>query len=153
MNFKELATHSIGLNREFESFWKSVDVDDFVKNITNNEIVLLKELIIKRIDVLNSFEILCRVDFDGAKEILLRRYLGKGVNLYSKFGGVTYELSTILDDIVEIHGLESLKNILKVNEIDLDKLRDEQVILSLANALNLSFEETQVWLNKEVIFT
>ena len=100
-----------------------------------------------------SNSILCRVDFDGAKEILLRRYLGKGVNLYSKFGGVTYELSTILDDIVEIHGLESLKNILKVNEIDLDKLRDEQVILSLANALNLSFEETQVWLNKEVIFT
>ena len=153
MNFNELATHSIELNREFESFWKSVDVDDFVKNITKNEIVLLKELIIKRIDVLNSFEILCRVDFDGAKEILLRRYLGKGVNLYSKFGGVTFELSTILDDIVEIHGLESLKNILKVNEIDLDKLRDEQVILSLANALNLSFEETQAWLNKEVIFT
>ena len=146
MNFKNIAIESLEIEKKRASFWRNCDKEKLAQEITAEEIALLKELIIGRVDVLNSFELLCRVDKEEAISVLIRCYLGKGVCLYSKFGGTRFELSTILDDIVELYGKESLRNILKLDAIDKSKLVDEQVLLSFSEALDLDIEETKKWL-------
>jgi DNA-directed RNA polymerase alpha subunit len=109
---------------------------------------VLCNLIISRIDILNSFELLVRLDPDRALRVLTRCYLGKGVSPDTKHGGYESELSIMLDDIVEISGEPTLRKLVKLN-IDEETMKDKRVIRSFCDALSLDAEiEFLHWLEE-----
>lgn len=105
----------------------------------------LENLLLLRIEVLSAFELLVRLNPERAQAILLRRYLGRGVSPDRKFGGYEFELSTMLDDLVEIAGKNSLVGIVRSNLFDPEKLEDPRVVQSLAGALDCEPDEIPHW--------
>ncbi len=106
---------------------------------------LLEALILRRVEVLPSFELLLTVDPGRGSSLLLRRYLGQGVNVDGKFGGYEFELATMLDDLVELGPTMSLDALVQSDQFDLGKLQDPRVRRAFAEALSLEPTEVQDW--------
>ena len=98
---------------------------------------LLCRLIIARIFPANAFEFLVKADLDAAFEMLLRRYVGKGVCPDTKFGGYQFELSTMLTDLVETQGETSLYRLLQHANFNRDLFSDQRLLDSIYKALDI----------------
>jgi len=105
----------------------------------------LERLILLGIEVLNAFELLVRIDPARAVELLLRRYLGRGVSPDTKFGGYEFELSTMVDDLVEIQGEGALAELVASERFDPGKLDDPRVLRSFSEALSCEPDEVRTW--------
>ena len=138
--FQSLIRTALKLNQEFINYWHSVDLNELAKNLTVEDAPMLEELILKRIEVLNLFELLLKIDPGRAKNILVRRYLGESVSPDTKFGGFEFELSTMLDDYNEILGEKALVDLINHPEIEIRRLKDTRVLRSLTEALDFNDE-------------
>jgi hypothetical protein len=105
----------------------------------------LEQLIAHRIEVLNAFEFLVRLAPKRAADMLLRLYLGRGVSPDTKFGGYEFELSTMVDDLVELAGEAALTSLVKSDRFDPDKLEDPRVQRCFSEALSCEPEDVLQW--------
>src|SRR5262249_38046504 len=98
---------------------------------TAEDILLLKELIISRIYPLNVFGLLVRLDRASAIEVLLRRYVGRGVDPDTKFGGYQFELAGMLTDLVDVRGEAALRDLVQHHDFNPTVLEDSRVKASI----------------------
>lgn len=141
--FCKIAQEALKINESIYSFWNEftdLSVNTCSKEVIEATIVLLKEMILKRIEVVNCFELLIRLNVDEALDILESRYLGNKVCLYTKFGGVQNELGLMLSDYVEIRGENSFLNEVLQRYLSSEKLNDPRVISAFCEALDLEGE-------------
>lgn len=105
----------------------------------------LEQLILLRVEVLNAFELMVRLDPKRSARLLLRLYLGRGVSPDTKFGGYEFELSTMVDDLVEFEGAEALAELVRSARFDPSKLDDPRVARSFSEALSCEPDELRQW--------
>lgn len=115
-------------------------------SLTPEDVRLLKTLIVSRIYPINAFGLLVAADPLGAMEMLLSRYVGRGVDPDRKFGGYVFELSSMLTDLVESQGESRLRQLLEHPSFNKALLTDERVISSIGEALGMERPETQNWI-------
>jgi len=126
--------------------WRSLSVPDIATCCSKDDISLLRDLIRSRIYPINAFELLARIDLSSAMQALLRWYLGKGVSPDTKFGGYTFELSTMLDDLNEIAGENALRQLIHLDSFDRDRLDDPRVREAFCDALDIAPQDFNGWL-------
>lgn len=97
---------------------------------------LLEQLVIHRIAVTKSFELLVRLDPERAVTLLCRRYLGKNVNPDRKFGGYESELESMLADLAEVGG-DWLVALVRTDAFDEAKMQDPRVVASFCEVLKV----------------
>lgn len=136
----------LGAHDALLEVWRSLSVPDVARCCTGADIELLRQLIKSRIDPLNAFELLAQVDVSSAMQALLGWYLGKGVDPDTKFGGYTFELSTMLDDLYEIAGEDALRQLIHMDAFDRNRLDDPRVREAFCDALDIAPQEFAVWL-------
>jgi hypothetical protein len=139
-NLFNLATKAIDAHNKLEHFWKNVDLSDTTSIDNDSLIPILMELIVRRIEIVNSFELLTKISPDEALKVLERRYLGKNVSPYRKFGGFQNELSLMLSDYLEIRGTECFKTEILLNPKFKSKFSDPNVIEAMCDALDVESE-------------
>lgn len=79
-------------------------------------------------------------------QALIHWYLGKGVHPDNKFGGYTFELSTMLDDLREIAGEYALWQLIHLDAFDRNRLDDPRVREAFCDALDISQQDFGDWL-------
>ena len=126
--------------------WRSLSFPDVARCCSSADIELLQQLIKSRIDPLNAFEMLVRIDPRTAMQALIHWYLGKGVHPDNKFGGYTFELSTMLDDLREIAGEYALWQLIHLDAFDRNRLDDPRVREAFCDALDISQQDFGDWL-------
>lgn len=112
------------------------------------DVPLLRELVIRRIDVLPAFEQLVKLDAAVAREVLLDRWLGGDVDPDTRFGGFTFELTAMLDDLRQIAGEAALRAVIADPRIAPDRLADPRVLESLGQALDLAHDDVSAWIER-----
>ena len=129
---------------------QSEPLDARPSSADQNELIsLLEQLIIRRIQVTMAFELLAHLDPIKATSLVLRRYLGENVNPDRKYGGYESELDSILGDLALV-GVEHLTRLVRSPKFDCSKARDQRVVRSFCNALQLeSEEELKTWLKSQ----
>ncbi|HET6878805.1 MAG TPA: hypothetical protein VFI31_01470 [Pirellulales bacterium] len=130
--------------------WRELPVSEVAQCCTQADVGWLRELIIHRIYPVNAFELLAHIDVDSAIEALLDRYLGEAVSPDTKFGGYSFELDTMLDDLVEIAGPDALKRLVQRNGFGRKHLNDRRVTDAFADALNLDAKQWNTWLKSNL---
>lgn len=141
------ATNALDASRALLEFWRAVDVAQLSRSLTPADVDVVERLIRSRVDVLPAFEVLVRCAPTRAHAILLERYLGKDVSPDTKHGGFLSELSSMLDDLVEIEGEESLRHVFL--HVPSERLDDVRVLTAVRDALELaSIDEAREWLSK-----
>jgi len=137
---KAMARLSDDLNRANKEKRLEATSSDAMQKVIGS----LEHLILSRIDILRSFELLSSIDLNHAEQLLLRRYLG-GVCPDTKFGGYEFELCDMLDDYRLAGG--DLEALVKAPLFDRTKLGDPRVIRSFCEALDFdSANEFEDWL-------
>jgi len=130
---------------ELLAAWRQVESTARSALDTPEDVKTLKELIVRRIDIMNSFDALVRVDRAAAMEVLLSRYLGSGVDPDKKFGGYTSELAVMLDDLREAGGVAALRTLVSHVRFARELLSDRRVIEALADALEIPCDQVRDW--------
>jgi hypothetical protein len=139
--FRKAARSAIEAHQSLLESWKRLDGQDYTREASPDDVRLLKDLIIRRIYPANIFEVLARVDWDAASAILLSRYLGKGVDPDTKFGGYSFELSSLLEDYCEKGGYHAIRSLLSHPDFDRAKLSDPRVSEVLCSLLHIEPEQ------------
>lgn len=111
----------------------------------------LEAMILRRIEVANAFEWLARLDRPRATNVLLRRYLGRGVCPDNKFGGYESELSTMLEDFVEVQGIEALSELVVADRFDSEKVSDSRVARAFAEVVGCPPEDVSSWVELQQV--
>ena len=138
--FCDIAKEALKAHEAIYDFWREFQhesMNTYSKEVLDRTISLLKELIVKRIEVVNCFELLIRLNFNEALDVLESRYLGDKVCLYTKFGGFQNELELMLSDYVEIRGKNSFVNEVLKRYLSSEKLSDPKVMSAFCEALGL----------------
>lgn len=128
--------------------WQRIDPTSLAAMNTPGDIEKLTQLIIRRIYPLQAFEALARIEPSAATDMLLSRYLGVGVDPDRKFGGYSFELEAMLDDLREIAGEKALIGLVRHQQFAKDRLKDRRVLDAFAEALNIPAERVQDWAEK-----
>ncbi len=128
--------------------WRGVQEAQLVQTATPEDMLLLRDLIYRRIYPVNAFGLLVRIDQKIAIEVLLSRYLGKAVDPDSKFGGFEFELEAMLDDLHELGGAELLKRIVTHPDFEIERINDSRVRRSLSAVLHLEEQEILQWVQQ-----
>lgn len=125
---------------------RELPVAEAARNCTAADVAWLRELIIRRIYPANAFELLAHIDVNMAIEALLDRYLGEFVCPDTKFGGYSFELATMLGDLVEIAGPDALRQLLRCDGFGRKHLKDRRVIDAFSEALDIDEKQWEAWL-------
>ncbi len=104
----------------------------------------LVRLIRMRIDVLNAFELLMRIDGNRAQQVLLDLYVGKDVDPDTKYGGFTSELSIMMSDLVDFYGVKSIVQIIRSEFFDKRLLKDARFAESIVFAAEMPLDEFMI---------
>lgn len=145
--FRSAAKEAIESHDALADLWRKMPVAETAHRCGESDVALLRQLIEYRIFPVNAFELLARIDLREAYSALLSRYVGKGVSPDGKFGGYSFELSVMLDDLKEIGGEEALRGLIALDGFDRRKLTDPRVINSFSDALDIEPHEFNDWLN------
>ncbi len=149
MEFREMIQSLARLNKRMYEFWQKADIASLTKELKEEDAVLLQQLILALIEVLPLFEILLHLDPKRAKDILLRRYVGTGIDPDTKFGGYEFELSSMLDDYQKILGETKFEELFTDPGFDRDKLSDPRMKRSLMEVLNFNTErDVDKWIKQ-----
>jgi len=144
----QLAQQVLNAYDELDAFWVSNHKESIQIDFNQNEIDIIKQLILTRLDILNSFEILVKADLNEAISILNRRYFGKHVDPDTKYGGFEFEISSMLSDVVEFAGEKALINILTSEKNSTKILNDERVLRAIEEAMDFGdLDEVRSWLS------
>jgi hypothetical protein len=108
-----------------------------------------RNLVLHRIYPINAFEAVSRLSIDDALSLLLRRYAGKHAEPDGKFGGFSFELSSMLDDLFHHHGEEGLRRLISMPDFNRDALSDPRVVASFCEALDMDHNEFRNWIAGE----
>jgi predicted metal-dependent hydrolase len=127
--------------------WRQLSEQD-LSSFTLGDVDLLQRLVLSRIYPINAFAVLARLDKQAAIDVLLGRYVGNAVDPDTKFGGYTFELSSMLEDLAEAQGEESLRELLNRPNFAASRLHDPRVIAAIGDALNINSAEVVKWLNQ-----
>ena len=128
--------------------WKGVD-DQTRETFASEGVELLKQLFIARIYPVNAFAVLVKANLPAAIELLLRRYLGQGVDPDRKFGGYAFELSSMLYDLHEAHGEAGLQELIQNPRIRQALAANKRAAGAFAEALGVSEQQAREWLLKQ----
>lgn len=142
-SFRSMAAEAIESHNALSELWRKLPMPDAARHCDETDVELLHKLIKYRIYPVNAFELLARIDLDQALQALLSRYVGEGVSPDGKFGGYSFELSTMIDDLKEIAGEQALRRLISLPGFDHKKLADPRVIASFADALDIEPDEFQ----------
>jgi hypothetical protein len=146
----DLATKAIDAHKKLEHFWRDSDLSAISSMDSDSLVPVLVELIVRRIDIANPFELLIKISPDDALAILERRYLGEYVSPYRKFGGYYFELSLILSDYLEIRGKDCFISEILLNDKFKSKLSDSNAVAAICDALDMDSEaELASFIRKE----
>jgi hypothetical protein len=118
----------------------------FSTRLEPSDIPVLRELIVRRIDVLPAFSRLVILDPQAARKVLLDRWLGYGVDPDTKYGGYAFELSSMLDDLREAGGDAALREVISDPRFARERLSDPRVLDSLGFALDKTSAQVKRWL-------
>jgi len=115
--------------------------------LTDDDYCILRHLVWAKIYPVSAFSVLVKHNQDIAIEVLLSRYVGHGVDPDSGFGGLTFDLSSMLSDLVEVGGERLLKSFLHHPRFNKHFLDDPRFRESLGFALDTDLEGVQEWLS------
>ena len=128
--------------------WRGLQESD-VAEATENDVSILRELIVTRIYPVNAFGLLVRIDPDAAIEVLLSRYLGMGVDPDRKFGGFEFELETMLDDLREVCGTQKLAQLVKHARFSIELVDDLRVRRVFGEILRMAEQLVPDWIRSQ----
>jgi hypothetical protein len=148
---RDAARRAIGVNDELSEAWRNLPDADAPKVASRDDVPLLCELIKLRILPANAFGLLVRLDLEAAVEMLLRRYVGEGVDPDRKYGGFEYELSCMLRDLVEVRGPSQLRKLLTHPEFNSRLFADDRLLTSISEALDINTDQVHGWLESQEI--
>jgi hypothetical protein len=141
------ARRAIEAHDELSAQWRSSQSASICLQ-SAEDVELLKQLVLRRIDPVNAFAALCRIDKSGAIAVLLRRYIGEGVDPDRKFGGFGSELWIMLDDLCEEHGEDALRDLVHHPQFNRSALRDPRVVEAFADSLDIEVGKFPDWLKE-----
>jgi hypothetical protein len=144
-DFRQAALDAIQAQNDLLAAWQGFREN--VNMLSLEDVPILRELIERRIFVINAFEFLLSIDHSSAVNILLEVYLGKGVSPDFGYGGFAFEMSSMLSDLVRQGGEESLHRLVNQPAFNADHLRDKRFRAACADALGLTFSTLPPWLN------
>jgi hypothetical protein len=125
--------------------WRGVEELQLAQNATPEDVSLLRELIISRIYPMNAFGLMVQIDKKSAIEVLLSRYLGRGVDSDTKFGGFESELDTMLDDLWEFGGVEWIEKLVLHPDFEIERIKDPRVRRTFSEVLQLEEHQIPKW--------
>jgi hypothetical protein len=117
--------------------WRDLKPEDFASLAGGPDVGLLVRLIERRIYAVPAFGALARIDITAAREVLLSRYLGRGVDPDRKFGGYVFELASMLDELLQAGGQEALMDLIDRPSFSPERLTDRRVIEAFSEALEI----------------
>jgi len=129
--------------------WRRTPPDPLPADAGPDDVRLLRDLIIRRIYPLPAFGALVRIDPTAAVEVLLSRYVGRGVDPDRKFGGYAFELSGMLGDLAEACGEKALRDLLSHPEFNGRLLADRRFVESLAYTLDIEPDQVGKWITAD----
>jgi hypothetical protein len=138
-----LRSHDVLLNA-----WRALQDSD-IAEATEEDVDLLRSLIVSRIYPVNAFSMLVKVDQSRAIEVLLSRYLGVGVCPDRKFGGFESELGIMLDDLEEFGGRERIIQLVRHPEFAVERTEDSRVCRAFGEILNLDERLVPDWIETQ----
>lgn len=147
---RDAARQAMAADTSLSRIWRDLPVAEVAEVCTSADAAWLRELMIRRIDPVNAFELLAHIDLNAAIEALLDRHLGEGVDPDRKFGGYSSELSIMLDDLVEIAGPDALRQLLRREGFGRKHLKDRRVIEAFSEALDIDEKQWETWLNSNL---
>lgn len=130
--------------------WRELPVAEVAQCCTAADAAWLREIMIRRIYPANAFELLAHIDVNMAIEALLDRYLGEFVGPDTKFGGYSFEISTMLSDLAEIAGTDALRQLLRHDGFGRKHLQDRRVIEAFSEALDIDEKQWETWLKSNL---
>lgn len=128
--------------------WRELSESDMAE-ATRDDIGFLRSMIISRIYPVNAFELLVKIDPNAGVEVLLSRYLGRGVNPDTKFGGFESELQIMLDDLREVAGSQMIAQLVRNPDFAIQRIEDARVRRVLAQVLDMEEESIPDWVRKQ----
>lgn len=128
--------------------WRACEPGDLAALAGSDGIELLRQMVRRRIYPVNAFGALVQLDQAIAVDLLMDLYLGQGVNPDTKFGGFTFELWVMLDDLRELSGEAALRLVASDPRVNDGRLEDHRVIEAFAMALDVSDAEARQWLRE-----
>ena len=145
-SWRSAAVTAMAADESLSDTWRALNVSLEAQNATPDDVATLVELIKKRIQPVNAFDLLARIDISVASDVLYSRYLSDDVCPDSKFGGFLFELSGMLDSIVEASGRDKLLEVVKGRDCGNARLKDPRVVEAFTDALDIPFEGFNAWL-------
>jgi hypothetical protein len=129
--------------------WRNLNEDEQARASTPEDVELFRQLILRRIYPINAFAALAKVSPELARDMLLSRYVGKGVNPDCKFGGFSFELSNMLNDFRLAGGEQALRDLICHPHFNRENLKDPRVLEAFTEALDMEPEDILRWLEDE----
>jgi hypothetical protein len=114
---------------------------------STTDVSTLRELVFRKIYPVAAFSVLLKLDAETAIEVLLARYLGDTVDADRGFGGFIFDLSTMLSDLVEFGGLQSLRDLLNHPRFNNSLKADPRFIECLSSAADLEESDALKFVN------
>ncbi len=149
-DLRAAAIAALEAKRRLAETWRARAAHSDGPSLSHEDVPLLRELITSRVEVLNAFEELLRIDADAAREVLISRYLGPQVDPDGKFGGFFFELSAMIDDWVELRGVGTLRELLLSDQVPRSRLCDQRVQESIRSGCNFDDDrDVLAWLGMD----
>lgn len=126
--------------------WRGLQESD-IANATQEDVRLLESLIIGRIYSINAFDLLVKINPDAAIDVLLSRYLGRGVDPDRKFGGFEFELLSMLDDLLEVGGARRIAQLVSHTSFSTDRVEDLRVRRVFGEILQMEEHLVATWIH------
>lgn len=128
--------------------WRELQESD-IAELTKEDASILRSLIISRIYPINAFGLLVRIDQDAAIEVLLSLYLGINVDPDGKFGGFEFELDSMLDDLVDIGGTQSIAQLVSDDKFSIERMKDARVKRVFGEILQIEEPLVSDWIQAQ----
>lgn len=126
--------------------WRQLDAEDHELIGKFIDPAVLRKLVYRRLYPVNAFAAIARADKGAAIDILIEWYLGDTVDPDSKFGGYSFELESMLDDLREKWGELGLRELIAHPNFNKDRLKDRRVIEAFAATLDMDDGQFVEWL-------
>ena len=145
---RNAAARAVTSHDELLTIWRNLDSSQIAGECTPDDVQLLQELVRRRIYPINAFELLARADREAAIDTLLSRYVGVHVDPDRKFGGYSFELESMIEDLVNVHGDAALRELIARPQFEAARLRDHRVQAALCQALEIDEPALRAWLEQ-----
>jgi hypothetical protein len=128
--------------------WRDLEPEDFASLAGPPDVGLFVRLIERRVYAVPAFGALAKVDITAARDVLLSRYLGRGVDPDRKFGGYVFELASMLDELRQAGGPEALMDLIDQPDFSPERLADRRFVEAFSEALEIEPEEVPEWIRQ-----